>query len=87
MAREMMKTTSALSGLLGLLMLTPTASVRAEDASWIPVLDEDGVTVSRLAEARNGVNTFRAVMVVDAAVSEILAILSDWENRPEWMSR
>ena len=61
--------------------------MRAEDALWIAVLDADGVAVSRLAEARNGVNTFRAVMVVDAAVSEILAILSDYENRTEWMSR
>jgi hypothetical protein len=84
---RMMKTTFALSSLLGLLLLTPTASVRAENASWIAVLDEDGVAVSRLAEARNGVNTFRAVMVVDAAVSEILAALSDYENRTEWMSR
>jgi hypothetical protein len=40
---RMMKTTFALSGLLGLLLLTPTANVRAEGASWIPVLDEDGV--------------------------------------------
>jgi hypothetical protein len=84
---RMMKTTFTLSGLLGLLLLTPTASVRAEDASWIAVLDEDGVAVSRLAEARNGVNTFRAVMVMDAALSEILAALSDYENRTEWMSR
>ena len=83
---RMMKTTFALSALLGLL-LTPTASVPAEDASWIPVLDEDGIEVSRLAEARNGLNTFRAVMVVDAAISEILAALSDYENRTEWMSR
>jgi len=84
---RMMKTTFTLSGLLGLLLLTPTASVRAEDASWIAVLDEDGVAVSRLAEAKNGLNTFRAVMVVNAALSEILAALSDYENRTEWMSR
>ena len=83
----MMKTTSALFALLGLLLLTPSASVRAEDASWIPVLDEDGVAVSRLADPRNDLNTFRAVMVVDAAVSEVLAALSDYENRTEWMSR
>ena len=82
----MMRTTFALSALLGLLLI-PTASVPAEDASWIPVLDEDGVAVSRLAEARNGLNTFRAVMVMDAAVSELLAALSDYENRTEWMSR
>jgi hypothetical protein len=83
----MKKATFALSRLLGLLLLTSTASVRAEDASWIVVLDRDGVAVSRLAEARNGMNTFRAIMVVDATVSEILAVLSDWESRPEWMSR
>jgi len=82
----MMRATFALSTLLGLLLI-PTASVRAEDASWIPVLDEDGVAVSRLAESRNGLNTFRAVMVADAAISEILAVLSDYENRTEWMSR
>ena len=82
----MVRTTFALSTLLGLLLI-PTASVPAEDASWVLVLDEDGVKVSRLAEARNDLNTFRAVMVMDAAVSEILAALSDYENRTEWMSR
>jgi hypothetical protein len=82
----MMRTTFTLSALLGLLLI-PTASVPAEDASWVPVLDEDGVKVSRLDEARNGLNTFRAVMVMDAALSEILAALSDYENRTEWMSR
>jgi hypothetical protein len=85
-AREIVKTTFALSALLGWLLI-PTASVPAEDASWVPVLDEDGVEVSRLAEARSGLNTFRAVMVMDAAISEILAALSDYENRTEWMSR
>jgi hypothetical protein len=76
----------ALPALFGLLLI-PTASVLAEDASWVPVLEKDGVAVSRLAEARNGLNTFRAVMVVDAAVSEVLAALSDYGNRTEWMSR
>jgi hypothetical protein len=85
-AREMLGATFALSTLLGLLLI-PTASARAEDASWIPVLDEDGVAVSRLAESRNGLNTFRAVMVADATISEILAALSDYGNRTEWMSR
>jgi hypothetical protein len=85
-AHEMMGATFALSTLFGLLLI-PTASVRAEDASWIPVLDEDGVAVSRLAESRNGLNTFRAVMVADATISEILAALSDYGNRTEWMSR
>ena len=73
---RIMKTTFTLSSLLGLLLLTPTASVRAEDASWFAVLDEDGIAVSRLAEARNGLNTCRAVMVKDAEVSEILGALS-----------
>jgi len=83
----MMKTTFVLSGLLGLLLLTASASVRADDASWTPFLDEDGIAVSRLAEPRSGLNTFRAVTLMDAALSEILAALSDYENRTEWMSR
>jgi hypothetical protein len=86
-AREVITATFALPGLLGLLLLAPTSSVRAEDTSWIQIIDEDGVAVSRLAEAKNDLNTFRAVMVVDAAISEVLAALSDYENRTEWMSR
>ncbi|MCP5059730.1 MAG: hypothetical protein GY937_23755 [bacterium] len=60
----------------------------AEDSggAWETTREEQGITISRL-ENVGGEPAIRGVVVIEAELVELLAVLSDDARRVEWMSR
>jgi hypothetical protein len=74
--------------LIGLVVSTLAALALAEEpsASWEPIRQDQGITVSRLNGGAER-PTFRGTVVLEAELLELLAVLNDDARRPEWMSR
>jgi hypothetical protein len=68
------------------LVVAPSKSSSA-DLRWQPVLNAEGVVVTRQDVPGRGFPTFRGVGVVEANVFDVLGVLNDVPRHLEWMSR
>lgn len=75
-------------GSLALLVAAPflLASEARAEADWQPLLTQDGVSVEERSTPGRTLPELRATVEIDAAIFEVLAVVSDVPRQTEWMS-
>ena len=65
---------------------SPPHTAFSEGGRWVPVADEDGVTVSSRQNV-TGMPTFRGETLIRGGILDILAVFRDSPRHTEWMHR
>ena len=68
-----------------LLFLLTVPCQGAEFGAWDNVGSKDGVSLSQRQNTKSGLNEYRAVGTVDAPVDEVLEVLENVKDAPEFM--
>jgi ribosome-associated toxin RatA of RatAB toxin-antitoxin module len=59
---------------------------KGDKDGWVLEKDKNDIKIWTLKSADSGIKTFKAVVIYDASVEQLAAVLNDVEAYPEWMS-
>jgi hypothetical protein len=72
--------------IIALSLLVSASPWAADQKTWEPVREEQGITVDRILDKESSVVKFRGRTVVHAPISSLMAVLFDIRTQPQWNS-